>query len=176
METQQKKSNKIFRRATTADIPEMMEIRLAVKENTLSDPSIITYQMCEDYLDPLGRGWCCEVDGKILGFSYAAKADASIWALFVRPEYEGQGVGAPLLKLATEWLFSLGNAQVKLGTAANTRADRFYLAQGWQRGSMKNAVEVIYTLDVPATAPATVPATAPATVPGAVAATPSAYV
>ena len=168
METQQKKSNKIFRRATTADIREMMEIRLAVKENTLSDPSIITYQMCEDYLEQLGRGWCCEVDGKILGFSYAAKADASIWALFVRPEYEGQGVGAPLLKLATEWLFSLGNAQVKLSTSANTRADRFYLAQGWQRGSMKNAVEVIYTLDVPATVPATVP--------GAVAATPSASV
>lgn len=158
METQEKKSNKIFRRATSADIREMMEIRLAVKENTLSDPSIITYQMCQDYLEQLGRGWCCEVDGKILGFSYAAKADASIWALFVRPEYEGQGVGAPLLKLATEWLFSLGNPQVKLGTTANTRADRFYLAQGWQRGGMKNAVEVIYTLEAPATAPATAPA------------------
>lgn len=124
----------------------MSEIRLLVKENTLSDPSIITYEMCQQYLDLRGRAWVCELDGKILGFSYAAHEDGSIWALFVRPECEGQGIGSSLLKLATAWLFELGFSQVTLGTSPDTRADRFYQMQGWQRGAMKNAKEVGYTL------------------------------
>jgi GNAT superfamily N-acetyltransferase len=135
-----------FRTANTSDIPAMSAIRLAVRENALSDPSRITPQMYEDYLHRLGRGWVCELDGKIVGFSYAEKANASIWALFVLPEHEGLGVGKGLLRLAVDWLFSLGHNEVTLGTAANTRADRFYAAQGWTRLGMKNAVEVSYKL------------------------------
>lgn len=140
-----------FRQATLSDIEAMSKIRLSVKENVLSNPARVTRQMYEDYLGPLGRGWVCEIDGKIVGFSYAAKEDSSIWALFVLPEYEGRGAGKGLLKLAVEWLFSLGNEEVKLGTAANTRADRFYAAQGWTRGEMKDDVEVWYSLKMPPT-------------------------
>jgi GNAT superfamily N-acetyltransferase len=139
-----------FRAACSADIPAMSAIRLAVRENVLNNPARVTTQMYEDYLERLGRGWVCEQDGEIIGFSYAEMADGSIWALFVSPDKEGLGAGAPLLKLATEWLFSQGHATVTLGTAANTRADRFYLAQGWTRGEMKDAVEVFYTLQRPA--------------------------
>ncbi len=135
-----------FRVATKADIPAMSEIRLAVKENVLSNPARITYQMYEDYLGPLGRGWVCELAGKVVGFSYAARADSSIWALFVLPEHEGRGIGKGLLDLAEEWLFGLGNEEIKLETAVNTRADRFYAARGWRRGEMKNHIEVQYTL------------------------------
>jgi GNAT superfamily N-acetyltransferase len=140
------KNNLHFRRATIEDIPSMSEIRLAVKENVLSNPARVTHQMYLDYLDLLGRGWVCESDGALIGFSYAAKEDSSIWALFVRPECEGVGAGKVLLALAVEWLFSLGNTTVTLGTSANTRADRFYQRQGWSRGEMKDAVEVYYTL------------------------------
>ncbi len=136
-----------FRTATESDIPVIMQIRLAVKENMLSNPAVITVQMCVDYLEKLGRGWVCEIDGRIVGFSYAAKEDSSIWALFVLPEFEGRGAGKALLDLATAYLFSLGNEKVKLGTQANTRADAFYLAQGWQRGAMLNDVEVAYILN-----------------------------
>jgi len=138
-----------FRLATLADIPAMSVIRLAVKENSLSDPSRITPQMYAEYLEQLGRGWVCELEGKIIGFSYAAHQDNSIWALFTDPAYEGYGAGKRLLQLACEYLFSRGAAQVTLGTAANTRADRFYLAQGWQRGEMLNAIEVSYSLPRP---------------------------
>ncbi len=135
-----------YRMATLVDIPRMMEIRLAVKENVLSNPARVPYQMYVDYLELLGRGWVCEREGEIIAFSYAAKEDASIWALFVRPDCEGLGAGKALLALAVEWLFSLGNETVTLGTSANTRADRFYQRQGWARGEMKDAVEVYYTL------------------------------
>lgn len=143
------KSELQFRVAVKADIPAMAAIRLAVRENVLNNPARVTTQMYEDYLELLGRGWVCEQDGEIIGFSYAAMADGSIWALFVSPDKEGLGAGAPLLKLAADWLFSRGHPTVTLGTEANTRADRFYLAQGWTRGEMKDEVEVFYTLQRP---------------------------
>ncbi len=139
-----------FRQATLADIPAMSAIRIAVKENALSDPKRITPQMYADYLHELGCGWVCEVDGKIIAFSYAAHEDNSIWALFTDPACEGLGAGKRLLQLACDYLFARGAAQISLGTAANTRADRFYLAQGWQRGAMLNAIEVEYHLPRPA--------------------------
>jgi GNAT superfamily N-acetyltransferase len=135
-----------LRRATEADIPAMSRIRVAVKENALSDPARITVQMYRDYLELLGRGWVAELDGDIVGFSYAEKADSSIWALFVDPPREGLGAGKQLLRLAVDWLFDLGNDEVRLGTAANTRADRFYAAQGWTREDMKDDIEVWYRL------------------------------
>lgn len=143
-----------FRRATLTDIPAMSAIRLAVRENTLSDPGRITRQMYEDYLERLGRGWVCERGGAVIGFSYAAREDNSIWALFIAPGHEGLGAGKQLLQLAADWLFAEGAQEVSLSTTADTRADRFYLAQGWQRGEMKNAVDVPYRLQRAAVAPA----------------------
>jgi GNAT superfamily N-acetyltransferase len=122
-----------FRRAASADIPAMSAIRLSVRENVLSDPSRVTLQMYEDYLDRQGRGWVAEVDGVVAAFSYADSEHASIWALFVSPQYEGRGLGQALLELAATWLFGLGHARVTLSTTPGTRADRFYAAQGWTR-------------------------------------------
>jgi ribosomal protein S18 acetylase RimI-like enzyme len=45
--------------------------------------------------------------------------------LFVKPEYEGKGIGTKLLKLATEWLFVAGAPTISLSTDVNTRADIF---------------------------------------------------
>ena len=134
-----------FRRAVEDDIPTLMRIRLSVNENRLSDPSRVTHAMCSDHLDRLGRGWVAELEGEIVGFSYAAR-DGSIWALFVDPSREGLGAGKRLLRLAVDWLFEIGFDEIRLGTAAHTRADRFYAAQGWTRGEMKDDVEVWYRL------------------------------
>jgi len=135
------------REACAADIAAMREIRAAVTENRLSDPERITVQMIEDYLSTLGKGWVCEQDGYVLGFSFAARKSQSIWALFVRPGYEGQGIGKQLLRLAADWLFANGAARVVLGTAPDTRADRFYLAQGWRRGELLANGEVFFCLE-----------------------------
>jgi len=141
-----------FRRTVSADITTLMRIRLAVKENRLSDPSYVTVADCEAYLDELGRGWVCEEDGQIIAFSFAAREDHSIWALFTDPEHEGKGAGKRLLQLAVDWLFELGAERVQLGTAVGTRAERFYAAQGWERGGMRNGIEVEFTLPRPSPA------------------------
>jgi GNAT superfamily N-acetyltransferase len=134
-----------FRQATSDDIPAMSKIRLAVRENVLSDPSRITVQMYEDYLELRGRGWVAEVDGTIAAFCYANSTNSTIWALFVASEYEGQGLAKQLLGMATEWLFAEGQEFVRLSTAAGTRADRFYASQGWTRERVEGN-EAFYAL------------------------------
>ena len=139
----------IFREATVEDIPALSEIRLSVMENVLSDPRKVTPEMYADYLVASGRGWVCESDGETVGFCVASLADASIWALFVRPGYEGRGVGGRLLDLATGWLFEMGAPTVTLRTEAGTRADRFYAGRGWQRDANDRGGEVRYLLCQP---------------------------
>ncbi|WP_075795935.1 GNAT family N-acetyltransferase [Massilia putida] len=138
-------SHLLFRQAVSADIPAMSQIRLAVTENVLSDPARITADMYEDYLERSGRGWVAECGGEIVAFCYADKVNASVWALFVRPGHEGRGLGKALLKQAVDWLFQAGHERVHLTTGANTRADKFYAAQGWDRRPV-GASDIGYSL------------------------------
>lgn len=135
----------MLRQAQHRDIPAMSRIRRAVTENVLSNPARVTHQMYEDYLEKSGRGWVAEADGEVVAFCYAAAADASIWALFVQPGYEGRGLAKALLRCAVDWLFAQGHDAVHLSTGAGTRADRFYAAQGWTRSPL-GASDAAYTL------------------------------
>ena len=122
-----------MRRARPADIPAMRAIRLAVTENVLRDRSKVTTQMYLDYLALLGRGWVCLIGRNIVGFAYASRHDASIWALFVAPGHEGLGIGQGLMRRAVDWLFATGASAVTLCTGRGTRAERFYTEAGWIR-------------------------------------------
>ncbi|MEW7847248.1 GNAT family N-acetyltransferase [Massilia aurea] len=134
----------------------MTRIRLAVTENVLRDPSRVTRQMYEDFLGKDGRGWVAEVDGATVAFSYANRRDGSIWALFVDPRCEGQGLGRPLLALATGWLFSLGFTRVTLSTGIGTRAEGFYARLGWRRDTT-HSDEAHFVLDSPSSGQSTPP-------------------
>ncbi len=136
----------LYREAVTEDIAEIIGLRLSVKENRLADPSRVTHAMCAEYLTTAGKGWVCVSEGQIVGFSIAASADASIWALFVRPGFEGRGIGQALLDLAVKWLFENGASEVSLSTDPGTRADRFYQANGWVRGEIISNGEVKFRL------------------------------
>jgi GNAT superfamily N-acetyltransferase len=138
----------VFREAVFDDIPHMSRIRLAVTENALRDPARITPQMYADFLEEDGRGWVALVDGKIAAFSYANRIDGSIWALFVEPRFQGQGLGKQLLSLATDWLFSLGFRRVTLSTGTHTSAAQFYIRLGWRLAS-SSAGDSVFLLDGP---------------------------
>src|SRR5687768_2414780 len=109
----------------------MHRIRLAVRENVLSDPNRITESDYLAALDELGRTWVIEVNGEIAAFATGYKS-GSIWALFVHPDHEGRGYGKRLHATVVAWLWSLGHECVWLTTGPDTRAERFYLSQGWQ--------------------------------------------
>ncbi|TAE51495.1 MAG: GNAT family N-acetyltransferase [Bacteroidetes bacterium] len=122
----------IFREATPADIPQIQVVRHAVKENTLSDPALVTDADCEDYLTRRGKGWVCECEGQVVGFSIGDLQAHNVWALFVHPDYEAQGIGKHLHDLMLQWYFSQTSEMIWLGTSPGTRAAVFYARQGWK--------------------------------------------
>lgn len=122
----------IFKEAKTSDIEQMSSVRLSVRENTLSNPGLVTAKDYREYLVNRGKGWVCEIDKQIAGFSIADLQAHNVWALFVRPEYEGMGIGRKLHTIMMDWYFSQTNEKVWLGTWPKTRADRFYRTYGWK--------------------------------------------
>ena len=120
-----------IRLAADDDIPQMQRIRLSVIENRLSDPSRVQTHHYRAMLRS-GRGWVCEVDGRVTGFAIVDLAAASLWALFVDPAYERRGIGRLLHDAAVEWLFAAGVARITLTTDPGTRAERFYQSAGWE--------------------------------------------
>lgn len=120
-----------IREAGTDDIKQMQFVRNAVKENTLPDPGLVTDEDCREFITKRGKGWVCEVNGEIVGFSIADLQDNNIWALFLKPESERQGIGQKLHNIMLDWYFEQTANTVWLGTAPNTRAERFYRKAGW---------------------------------------------
>lgn len=136
----------IYRHAKISDIPQIQIVRHTVKENTLSNPALVTDADCEEFLTQRGKGWVCEVNGAVVGFSVVDLKDKNIWALFLRPEFEGKGIGKELHRLMMNWYFSKTQKTVWLGTAPDTRAEKFYEKQGWRKAGMVNKGEVKFEM------------------------------
>ena len=137
-----------IREANKADIKRIQVVRHLVKENILSDPSLVTDDDCEDYINRRGKGWVSEEDGAIVGFAIADLQDKSIWALFIQPEYEGRGIGRQLHDTMMDWYFSKTTDTVWLSTSPHTRAETFYRKAGWKEAGMKNGEMVFeFTAD-----------------------------
>lgn len=120
------------REATTADIAAMHEIRLSVWENVLSDPQKVLPVHYRRFLGSVGKSWVYVVKQQVVGFAAADSQSGNIWALFVRPGFERQGIGRQLHDTMMKWLFGAGCNRAWLTTQANTRADFFYRKAGWQ--------------------------------------------
>jgi GNAT superfamily N-acetyltransferase len=121
----------IFREAQIKDIPPIQIIRNAVRENTLSDPALVTDLHCAEFMFERGKGWVCEIDHQVVGFAIVDLRENNVWALFVHPDLEGRGVGRQLHDTMLEWYFSQSKKNVWLGTAPFTRAANFYRHLGW---------------------------------------------
>ena len=122
----------IFREATIADIKQIQEVRNAVKENMLSDPALVSDEDCMLFLTQKGKGWVCEMNNAIVGFAIVDLKGNNIWALFLKPESSGKGIGKRLHQLMLDWYFTQTKDKVWLGTAPNTRAAEFYRRLGWK--------------------------------------------
>jgi len=130
-----------IRPARLDDIPQMHRIRLAVRENVLTDHARV---MPDDYramLETRGRGWVEERDGEIVAFAIADQTSRNIWALFVAPDVQSQGVGRALLGALVEWMTRQGGDPIWL-TEPGTRAERFYREAGWRAVGTTSAGEI----------------------------------
>jgi GNAT superfamily N-acetyltransferase len=128
-------------------------VRLAVKENVFPEELVrqrgLTPEMLADAFRPGRKGWVVERDGQVVGFSIADSDTNSVWALFVLPGYEGQGIGRALLDAAVGWLWEQGAQRIWLDTAPRSRADRFYRKLGWQAVGTTPKGEVHFELTRP---------------------------
>ncbi len=136
----------IFREALLADIPQIQIVRHAVKENILSNPLLVTDEDCANFIAVRGKGWVCEIENTIVGFAIADLQEHNIWALFIHPDYEAKGIGKTLHGLMMDWYFSKTDITVWLGTAPGTRAQQFYLQQGWTNVGTVNKGEVKFEM------------------------------
>lgn len=121
----------IIREAKPEDIPQIQYVRNSVKENTLSDPNLVTDADCKDFIMNRGRGWICEIENTIVGFSIVDMQNNNIWALFLHPDFENKGIGRKLHDTMLNWYFEQTDEKVWLGTSPNTRAETFYRKSGW---------------------------------------------
>ncbi len=136
----------IFREALEGDIPQMQVLRHAVKENILSDPGLVTDNDCLEYITVRGKGWVSESNGRLTGFAIVDLQDHNIWALFVHPDFENQGIGRRLHHLMLDWYFKQTTRPVWLGTAPNTRAEGFYAKMGWTRKGLHGTREIKFEM------------------------------
>ena len=134
------------RTATPADIDQMHRIRMRVRENALSDPGAIQHHDYVTMLHERGQGWVAQVQDQIVGFAVADLSLSAVWALFVDPAFEGQGVGRHLHDTMMAWFFDRGAAVVHLSTTPATRAERVYLKAGWKSVGRNPDGEVRYEL------------------------------
>ncbi|MFK7772086.1 MAG: GNAT family N-acetyltransferase [Saprospiraceae bacterium] len=122
-----------IREAKIEDIPQIQIVRNSVKENVLSNPNAVTDELCEDFLFKRGKGWVCEIDHQVIGFSIVDLKDKNVWALFLHPEFEKKGIGRNLHDIMLDWYFSQTKESIWLGTSPNTRAEIFYKKSGWKK-------------------------------------------
>lgn len=136
----------IFREAQIDDIKQIQIVRNKVKENTLSDPNLVTDEDCKEFITEKGKGWVCEIDNRIVGFAIVNLKDSNIWALFLDPEFEKKGIGKQLHKLMLDWYFEQTTNTVWLGTAFNTRAENFYRKAGWTEVGLHGTKEIKFEM------------------------------
>lgn len=135
-----------IREAQIADIPQIQWVRNSVRENTLSDPALVTDKDVEDYIINRGKGWVSEIESEITGFSIVSVVDNNVWALFVSPEYEAKGTGKKLHNEMMNWYFKQTDKTIWLSTSPGTRAEGFYRKEGWADAGLYGKGEIKFEM------------------------------
>ena len=119
-----------LRQATVSDIPGIWEVRYSVSENTLT-PGRLSDEDVRVSIEDTGRGWVIEENGKIVAFAIGNAETGNVWALFVKPEAQGEGHGTRLHAAMIEWFRSQSVERLWLSTGTDTKARKFYEKNGW---------------------------------------------
>lgn len=135
-------------RSAEADIPALHRIRLSVRENRLTDPNRLSEIDYRQFVTDRGETWHAEADGRIVGFGTLDHAEQSIWALFIDPDFEGTGLGKLLLCKLIEQAQLQQMSAVTLVTMPGTRAEAFYLRNGWQLVGLTSTGEIRLALSL----------------------------
>jgi GNAT superfamily N-acetyltransferase len=133
---------------TYRELPDLVIqiVRNSVKENTLSNPDLVTDKDCEAFITVRGKGWVFEIENQIVGFAIVDLKGNNIWALFLDPKFERKGIGQILHKTMLDWYFTQTKEKVWLGTAFDTRAEKFYRKAGWKEVGTNGTKEIKFEM------------------------------
>lgn len=126
-----------IRVAHSSDIETLFDIRTSVRENYQSREEIAALGITPDSVAEMlridCRAWIAEVESQPVGFSIANASEATIFGVFVLPEFEGRGIGRAVLQAAEAWLFSQNLDEIWLvtGNDPTLRAYGFYQHLDW---------------------------------------------
>lgn len=136
----------IIREALVADIPQIQRVRNAVKENKLSDPSLVPDADVEEYMTRRGKAWVTVEGEKITGFAIVSISDHNVWALFIEPGYDKAGAGRKLHDKMMNWYFEQTAETAWLSTTPGTRAENFYRKAGWIEDGLYGKGEIKFIM------------------------------
>ncbi|MBY5991252.1 GNAT family N-acetyltransferase [Ferrimonas balearica] len=138
-----------FRRARLSDIATLQSIRHSVPEAEDPGPRDLPDTLYAQYLERRGRGWLAMAGHQEAGFVIVSLVDQAVWALYVNPAWQGQGLGRRLLQIGCHHLFSQGARQIRLTTASGVPALGFYQHLGWRPRQAPEGELVELVLDRP---------------------------
>lgn len=139
-----------IRVAREADVETLFAIRTSVRENHQSREELagigVTAARVAEMLRTSSRAWIAEVEGEPVAFSMADAEERTVFAMFVRPGYEGRGLGRELMRHAEEWLFERGVEEIWLTTGSDPgiRANGFYRRLGWVDDGLTDDGQIRY--------------------------------
>jgi GNAT superfamily N-acetyltransferase len=123
-----------IRRALIADLPRLFAIMATARENRQFETEDTFSEATQPYVDA-GLCWVCLLDPVIAGFVASDARRGTVEMLYVDPSLEGRKIARVLMRRALDDLIRAGHRTATLVTGRDTRADRFYRAQGWvERG------------------------------------------
>jgi ribosomal protein S18 acetylase RimI-like enzyme len=139
------------RRGIPGDTESLFAVRTSVRENHQSREELaglgVTPEAIQAMLqNPNFASWVAEADGQIVGFSMTYLSEGYVFALFIRPDFEGLGIGKKLMALTEEDARSAGISQLWLSTGNDTalRAYGFYENLGWQTDGLLEDGQVVF--------------------------------
>lgn len=140
----------IIREITINDVNALFELRTKTQENRMTKEDLaalgITPASITNGLRENLKGWLCEDEGTIAGFTMGDAATGEMMVIAILPEYEGRGIGRQLMQRIENWLFSKGHKELWLSEYPDPalRAYHFYRHLGWKpTGIIKNEHQIL---------------------------------
>jgi ribosomal protein S18 acetylase RimI-like enzyme len=135
----------IIREIEINDVDALFELRSKTRQNSMTKEELaalgITPVSIAGGLQDNLKGWLCEDEGTLAGFTMGDAATGEMMVIAILPEYENRGIGSQLMQKIETWLFSHGHKELWLSEYPDPalRAYHFYRHLGWKpTGIIKN--------------------------------------
>lgn len=140
-----------LRPANGIDAEKLFDIRCSVVENFQSREELaslgITLESVKKMIEEVDYiTVIAEEDSQPVGFSMAQISEGYVFACFIRPEFEGKGIGRALMNTVEKELRREGvkEAWLSTGPGPELRAVGFYLHLGWYKDGYLDDGQIIF--------------------------------